>query len=95
MATLATPAEKKGQQVPEEKSERNRPARPRVDEKFKIFSGTANEAYANGTDGAAASGGASMHLTTPDLNFAIPGALLYFMVGGCGANVTYVYEFYG
>jgi len=47
MATLATPAEKKGQQVPEEKSERNRPARPRVDEKFKIFSGTANEALAD------------------------------------------------
>src|SRR5258707_14408357 len=47
MATLATPAEKKGQQVPEEKSERSRPARPRVDEKFKIFSGTANEALAD------------------------------------------------
>jgi len=45
MATLATPAEKKGQQVPEEKSERK--ARPRVDEKFKIFSGTANEALAD------------------------------------------------
>ena len=41
MATLATPAEKKGQQVPEEKSERSKP-RPRVDEKFKIFSGSAN-----------------------------------------------------
>src|SRR5580765_2375643 len=47
MATLATPAKKKGQQVPEEKSERNRLARPRVDEKFKIFSGTANEALAD------------------------------------------------
>ena len=47
MATLATPAEKKGQQVPEEKSERSRPVRPRVDEKFKIFSGTANEALAD------------------------------------------------
>jgi len=45
MATLATPAEKKGQQVPEEKSERK--PRPRVDEKFKIFSGTANEALAD------------------------------------------------
>jgi ribose-phosphate pyrophosphokinase len=45
MATLATPAEKKGQQVPEEKSERK--ARPRVDDKFKIFCGTANEALAD------------------------------------------------
>src|SRR5579883_2629891 len=45
MATLATPAEKKGQQVPEEKSERK--TRARVDEKFKIFSGTANEALAD------------------------------------------------
>jgi ribose-phosphate pyrophosphokinase len=45
MATLATPAEKKGQQVPEEKGERK--PRPRVDEKFKIFSGTANEALAD------------------------------------------------
>src|SRR5262245_35690538 len=45
MATLATPAEKKGQQVPEEKSERTKP-RPRVDDKFKIFCGTANEALA-------------------------------------------------
>jgi len=44
MATLVTPAEKKGQQVPEEKSERK--ARPRVDDKFKIFSGTANESLA-------------------------------------------------
>jgi len=41
MATLATPAEKKGPQVPEEKTERKQ--RPRVDEKFKIFCGTANE----------------------------------------------------
>jgi ribose-phosphate pyrophosphokinase len=47
MATLVTPtektekAEKKAQHVPEEKPERK--ARPRVDEKFKIFSGTANE----------------------------------------------------
>jgi len=45
MATLATPAEKKGQQVPEEKGERK--PRPRVDEKFKIFCGTANEALAD------------------------------------------------
>ena len=45
MATLVTPAEKKGQQVPEEKSERK--TRARVDEKFKIFSGTANEALAD------------------------------------------------
>jgi len=45
MATLATPAEKKGQQVPEEKSERK--PRPRVDDKFKIFCGTANEALAD------------------------------------------------
>ena len=44
MATLATPAEKKGQQVPEERSERK--PRPRVDDKFKIFCGTANEALA-------------------------------------------------
>jgi ribose-phosphate pyrophosphokinase len=44
MATLVTPAEKKGQQVPEEKSERK--PRPRVDDKFKIFSGTANESLA-------------------------------------------------
>jgi ribose-phosphate pyrophosphokinase len=46
MATLATPAEKKGQQVPEEKSER-KPVRARVDDKFKIFCGTANEALAD------------------------------------------------
>jgi ribose-phosphate pyrophosphokinase len=45
MATLATPAEKKGQQVPEEKSERK--TRARVDDKFKIFSGTANELLAD------------------------------------------------
>src|SRR3974390_18420 len=48
MATLVTPTEKadkvekKGQQVPEEKSERK--PRARVDDKFKIFCGTANEA---------------------------------------------------
>jgi ribose-phosphate pyrophosphokinase len=46
MATLATPAEKKGQQVPEEKSER-KPVRARVDDKFKIFCGTANEPLAD------------------------------------------------
>jgi len=45
MATLATPAEKKGQQVSEDKSERK--PRPRVDDKFKIFSGTANEPLAD------------------------------------------------
>jgi len=45
MATLVTPPEKKGQQVTEEKPERK--VRPRVDEKFKIFSGTANEALAD------------------------------------------------
>src|SRR5437870_5183922 len=48
MATLVTPtekAEKKAPPLPEEKSER-RP-RPRVDEKFKIFSGTANEPLAD------------------------------------------------
>jgi len=45
MTTLVTPPEKKGQQVTEEKPERK--ARPRVDEKFKIFSGTANEALAD------------------------------------------------
>src|ERR1700682_4227547 len=48
MVTLVTPtekAEKKAPPLPEEKSER-RP-RPRVDEKFKIFSGTANEPLAD------------------------------------------------
>src|ERR1700736_1226995 len=48
MATLVTPtekAEKKAPPLPEEKSER-RP-RPRVDEKFKIFSGTASEPLAD------------------------------------------------
>jgi ribose-phosphate pyrophosphokinase len=48
MATLVTPtekAEKKASLVPEEKPERK--ARGRVDEKFKIFSGTANEALAD------------------------------------------------
>ena len=46
MATLVTPEktekiEKKAEHLPEEKPERK--ARPRIDEKFKIFSGTANE----------------------------------------------------
>src|SRR5271154_87623 len=51
MATLVTPAEKaeKAEKqvaaVPEEKSDRKQ--RPRVDEKFKIFSGTANEPLAD------------------------------------------------
>ena len=48
MATLVTStekAEKKAAPVPDEKSERK--ARGRVDEKFKIFSGTANEALAD------------------------------------------------
>jgi ribose-phosphate pyrophosphokinase len=43
MATLATAAEKKAQMSTDEKSER-KPQRSRVDDKFKIFSGTANEA---------------------------------------------------
>src|ERR1700745_2512046 len=45
MATLATPAEKKGQPVPEETSERK--PRPPVDDKFKIFYGPATEALAD------------------------------------------------
>ncbi|HUO24332.1 MAG TPA: ribose-phosphate pyrophosphokinase [Candidatus Aquilonibacter sp.] len=51
MATLVTPqeksekAEKKGAPMPEEKPERKQ--RGRVDEKFKIFSGTANEPLAD------------------------------------------------
>jgi ribose-phosphate pyrophosphokinase len=51
MATLVTTqektekAEKKAQLMPEEKPERK--PRPRVDEKFKIFSGTANEPLAD------------------------------------------------
>jgi ribose-phosphate pyrophosphokinase len=43
MATLATATEKKAQMSTDEKSER-KPQRSRVDDKFKIFSGTANEA---------------------------------------------------
>jgi ribose-phosphate pyrophosphokinase len=46
MATLATVTEKKAQVAAEEKSER-KPQRGRVDDKFKIFSGTANEALAD------------------------------------------------
>src|ERR1700723_473182 len=51
MATLVTPtektdkAEKQVPPTPEEKSDRKQ--RPRVDEKFKIFSGTANEPLAD------------------------------------------------
>jgi ribose-phosphate pyrophosphokinase len=51
MATLVTPAEKtdkvekQAPAMPEEKSDRKQ--RPRVDEKFKIFSGTANEPLAD------------------------------------------------
>lgn len=46
MATLATVTEKKAQVVADEKPER-KPQRGRVDDKFKIFSGTANEALAD------------------------------------------------
>ena len=46
MATLATVTEKKAQVGADEKSER-KPQRGRVDDKFKIFSGTANEALAD------------------------------------------------
>jgi ribose-phosphate pyrophosphokinase len=46
MATLATVTEKKAQVGTEEKSDR-KPQRGRVDDKFKIFSGTANEALAD------------------------------------------------
>ena len=52
MATLVTPAEKTEKlekrtqsPMPEDKTERK--PRPRVDEKFKIFSGTANETLAD------------------------------------------------
>ena len=45
MATLATTAEKKTHVGPEDKSER-KPQRARVDDKFKIFCGTANEPLA-------------------------------------------------
>ena len=46
MATLATVTEKKAQVGADEKSER-KPQRGRGDDKFKIFSGTANEALAD------------------------------------------------
>jgi ribose-phosphate pyrophosphokinase len=46
MATLATVTEKKAQMGAEEKPER-KPQRSRADDKFKIFSGTANEALAD------------------------------------------------
>jgi ribose-phosphate pyrophosphokinase len=46
MATLATVTEKKAQVGADEKSER-KPQRSRADDKFKIFSGTANEALAD------------------------------------------------
>jgi ribose-phosphate pyrophosphokinase len=46
MATLATATEKKTHMSADEKSER-KPQRARVDDKFKIFSGTANEALAD------------------------------------------------
>ncbi len=46
MATLATATEKKPPMSPEEKPER-KPQRARVDEKFKIFCGTANVALAD------------------------------------------------
>src|SRR5947209_3159475 len=45
MATLVTPAEKKVPPAPEEKGDRR--GRSRVDEKFKIFSGTSNEPLAD------------------------------------------------
>jgi ribose-phosphate pyrophosphokinase len=46
MATLATATEKKTHMGPDEKSER-KPQRARVDDKFKIFCGTANEPLAD------------------------------------------------
>src|SRR6202521_5467433 len=46
MATLATVTDKKPQMGAEEKPER-KPQRARVDDKFKIFSGTANERLAD------------------------------------------------
>ena len=45
MATLATATEKKAQMSADEKPER-KPQRGRVDDKFKIFCGTANEPLA-------------------------------------------------
>src|SRR5438132_14388478 len=46
MATLATTADKKAPVSPDEKPER-KPQRARVDDKVKIFCGTANEALAD------------------------------------------------
>ena len=46
MATLATATEKKPHMSPDEKTER-KPQRARLDEKFKIFCGTANEPLAD------------------------------------------------
>ncbi|HXY15921.1 MAG TPA: ribose-phosphate pyrophosphokinase [Terriglobales bacterium] len=46
MATLATATDKKAQMSPEERPER-KPVRVRVDDRFKIFSGTANEPLAD------------------------------------------------
>ena len=46
MATLATTTEKKTHVNADEKPER-KPQRPRVDDRFKIFCGTANEALAD------------------------------------------------
>src|SRR6202021_640039 len=46
MATLATATEKKAQVSADEKTER-KPQRSRVDDKFKIFCGTANEPLAD------------------------------------------------
>jgi ribose-phosphate pyrophosphokinase len=46
MATLATATDKKAPMSPDEKPER-KPVRLRVDDKFKIFSGSANEALAD------------------------------------------------
>ena len=45
MATLVTPTEKKTPPATDEKTDRKQ--RPRSDEKFKIFSGTANEPLAD------------------------------------------------
>ncbi|MGO9127081.1 MAG: ribose-phosphate diphosphokinase [Terriglobales bacterium] len=47
MATLATATEKKTQMSAEEKLERKPPQRGRVDDKFRIFCGTANEPLAD------------------------------------------------
>lgn len=57
------------------------------------ISGTTNEAYANGTAGIGETGYSSMKLGPGDVASAQPGQLLYLQVGGCGANVTYTYQF--